>query len=1505
MSQAETLSIKSIFCLCLISTAFGLASPVKGQIIPDNTLSTETSRLNQNQIINGALGDKIEGGATRGSNLFHSFSEFNIQDGQRVYFVNPAGVENILTRVTGKNASNIFGTLGVLGTSNLFLINPNGILFGSNAQLDVQGSFSASTANNFKFTDGNEFSATTPEEPPQLSINVPLGLQTGSIPAGSVLTNRANLTAGQDLSLGADQLDLQGQLVAGGDLRLAANTVIARDSINIPFVASAGSNLLVQGNQGIDIAVLSHPNSGLFAGGNLVLRSNGTVGGNTHFRSGGSFRTERLNGSLGNLSSSRGSIILTNGDVALGDYIGASLHILAGGSVSLGNVTITETGDTGATINLSNTTLFNSSKTYADLANFNLTEYKATPNSDGSVRSVDPVAAPIAINGSTQATLDVRTGVDWTTLGGLQTSSVASGSVAPAPTATGTASSADIILNGNIQVAQPGGLVLLTNQFRPNALPGTISIRGNVDTSTSVSEVNGGDIRVYGRGDIMGNPVNPISLNSNFLSLDGEGKGGDISLFSNVGNISLRVFMPFPGSGGDISLSTNVGNISVTNSNWSAGFRGNVGSFSVATNIGNISLKNSGLSVGNTGDGGSISFAANIGDISLENASLYSYSYWSSASGGGNAGNGGNISFFSNSGNISLTNGYLDLYSEARLNSGNSGNGGAVSFATNSGNISLNNMQLRTHAQSGSNNSRDGGAISFFTRSGDISLKSSLANSYSFSAIGTAGNGGSISAITQSGNVSLENSFLSSTSTSNTGTAGNGGSISVSTRSGNIFLKKGASADFSPSLSSYSFSNTGNAGNGGTINLSAAGGTIFGSSNLLNSFSVSSTASSGNGGNVTLAASREISGLAVTTTASNGLAGSVEVIGLDDLRVVNTNLQTAQQVKISLPLSSNPITINLSDLGRAANVAAISEGSLTFSNSTIASDTNGGNPAGDITFKANQGITIADSSNISARSSSGGKAGNITFEAPTLVVAGDARVLAETTSTGDSGSIFVNAPTSVNLIRQDNLSPVLSVETSGAGKAGNITINTNSLNLSEQASITATATANATNPRGGGSITINASNLNLAGIVGIFAETKGEAPAGTLQLNPYNNQPDLDIALTPNSKISASTSGSGKGGDLIVTAPQSITIAGSGKLAVETSNIGNAGNMNFTTQQLTLKDGVEISASTSGIGKAGEISINAEKFTLSGGAKVSTNTSSSGSAGNLTVQVNDQLFLTGRGTGLFATTTDNSTGIGGNIIIDPRLVQIEDGATIAVDSRGSGIGGNISLQASRLVLNQQGSITAKTASTTGGNISLNVKDLTLLRRNSLISASAGTDKAGGNGGNINFDGKFIIALENENSDISADAFSGTGGNIQINSQGIFGIESRPKLTAKSDITASSELGISGTVNLNQPDNSSIQNSFTELSPNVIDTNALIANSCIARGAKREENTFTITGSGALRNSPGDALISAYTTGDVRNVEPTSRPWKKGDPIVEPQGLYRLPSGQLLLSRACN
>ena len=217
----------------LLSSFLILAStPVKAQITPDNTLGKESSQLNQNVLINGLNADKIDGGATRGSNLFHSFSQFNINDGQRVYFANPSGVLNILSRVTGGSASNILGTLGVDGAANLFLMNPNGILFGQNASLDVRGSFVGTTANALAFGNQGVFSATNPEAPPLLTINPSALLFNQINRSGIINRSRQIATPGSFYLIGGDIIFDSGVAASLGN-RLELGAVAGKGTVEL------------------------------------------------------------------------------------------------------------------------------------------------------------------------------------------------------------------------------------------------------------------------------------------------------------------------------------------------------------------------------------------------------------------------------------------------------------------------------------------------------------------------------------------------------------------------------------------------------------------------------------------------------------------------------------------------------------------------------------------------------------------------------------------------------------------------------------------------------------------------------------------------------------------------------------------------------------------------------------------------------------------------------------------------------------------------------------------------------------------------------------------------------------------------------------------------------------------------------------------------------------------------------------------------------------------------
>jgi filamentous hemagglutinin family protein len=210
--------------------------PALAQIVPDTTLGAENSIVTPNVNVGGRAAGQIDGGAVRGANLFHSFSQFNIGDGQRVYFANPSGIENILSRVTGNNASNILGTLGVLGNANLFLINPKGIVFGSNARLDLAGSLVASTTNSLVFDNGFAFSATAPQAPPLLTINVPIGLQyAGNAGSIQVQGSRLAVPSGETLALVGGNISLDGALLqaAAGRIELGGVTGVGTVGLNV------------------------------------------------------------------------------------------------------------------------------------------------------------------------------------------------------------------------------------------------------------------------------------------------------------------------------------------------------------------------------------------------------------------------------------------------------------------------------------------------------------------------------------------------------------------------------------------------------------------------------------------------------------------------------------------------------------------------------------------------------------------------------------------------------------------------------------------------------------------------------------------------------------------------------------------------------------------------------------------------------------------------------------------------------------------------------------------------------------------------------------------------------------------------------------------------------------------------------------------------------------------------------------------------------------------------
>ncbi|QDL07004.1 hypothetical protein DP113_02880 [Brasilonema octagenarum UFV-E1] len=156
--------------LCAIGGLTSINTVTAQQVTSDGTASTTVIVTPDGKNFN------INDGTTRGTNLFHSFKEFSVPNGGSATFNNAANIQNIISRVTGGSVSNIDGLIRTLNPANLFLLNPAGIIFGPNASLNIGGSFLGTTANSFLFDNGLEFSATNPQAPPLLTINVPIGL---------------------------------------------------------------------------------------------------------------------------------------------------------------------------------------------------------------------------------------------------------------------------------------------------------------------------------------------------------------------------------------------------------------------------------------------------------------------------------------------------------------------------------------------------------------------------------------------------------------------------------------------------------------------------------------------------------------------------------------------------------------------------------------------------------------------------------------------------------------------------------------------------------------------------------------------------------------------------------------------------------------------------------------------------------------------------------------------------------------------------------------------------------------------------------------------------------------------------------------------------------------------------------------------------------------------------------------------------------------------------------
>lgn len=481
-----------------------------------------------------------------------------------------------------------------------------------------------------------------------------------------------------------------------------------------------------------------------------------------------------------------------------------------------------------------------------------------------------------------------------------------------------------------------------------------------------------------------------------------------------------------------------------------------------------------------------------------------------------------------------------------------------------------------------------------------------------------------------------------------------------------------------------------------------------------------------------------------------------------------------------------------------------------------------------------------------------GQAGAITINANQLQVQDGAGILTTALAEGEGGNLNLNIS---QLTQLSNQSLIVS-GTAGLGEAGDLNIATNQLRVLNGATATTTSISES-DTANSGNLTVNAETVELRGTPvgaeipgGLFTATLGNGDAGNLTINTR----DLIVADGP--QISSSASGAGAGGNLRVNAetvelwgisPDGRFISGlltsSSLLTVEgEEGTAGAGNLMVQTERLVVRDGAQISTATGGQGAAGDLTINATEFVEVRG--VATNADPSV----------EEVSFGVTGDGIIPSAIESNTsgeGTAGTVRIETNQLTVRDGAEIGVRGTMEGAAGNLEVFARSIKLDNQGAISAATASGSQGNIRLQA-DRIEVRQGSGITTNSGS----ANGGNITINTDTLVALEN--SDITANAQQGRGGRVRINAQGVFGTAFREQQTPESDITATSELGaeFSGAVDINRPETDP-NSALAELPAIIIDPTTLVVLGC----ASYAGSEFTITGRGGLPPAPNDTLSS--------------------------------------------
>ena len=774
---SKYLAIPSLGIVMFFNT--GIA---QGQITP--AIDDTNTIINQN-------GDRfdINGGSLSGdgSNLFHSFQEFGLDSNQIANFLSNPNIRNILSRVVGNDPSIINGLIQISGgNSNLFLLNPAGIIFGNNAQLNIPGSFTATTATGIGLND-SWFNAFGENNYTQLAGD-PNGFRFDN--QSGVIVNAGNLELSpeQNLSLIGSSVINTGTLkTSGGNITIAAvegtNRVILTQEeqilgleIEIP-TDNQNNSLPITPLMLPELLTGTNVNTGLTVNSNNQVQT--TTGTNIPTDLGtaissGTIDTSQIGGSINVLGqqvalidsaqinasgNDGGGTVLIGGDYQGQGNVPNALQTFVGSNVNI-NADALSSGDGGTVI------------VWAD----NSTHFFGNISARGGVNGGD--GGFVEISGKNY--LDFNGTVDTSAFQGNV------GTLLFDPVTLTILD--DVDSSGDGDSALPN---LNTDDFE-----GTVStvswgaIRNQLVSNNVILETDG-DVQI---NDITGNaglPVtenNLVQLDSTTTSLTITANNGDIFFEDTNDTIQTQgggIIFQAMGSGGNINignLETNGGLISLqadtSSTNSISTSTGNLDTSAItgggAIDIDSLSDNGNTITIGiintssSNGDGGQIDINADSG-FSIEAEEVINSVSTGDIDSSSNNGNGGDVNINANGFAFTdINNSSIDI---GNINSsGNGGSGGQINLNA----FSFNNSTIDTGDLNSSGNGGDGGQVNI----GSSGSNNSNIVTGNINSSANDGNGGQVNIGSSATDTSISTGNIDSSSD-----IGNAGAISLDSAS--------------------------------------------------------------------------------------------------------------------------------------------------------------------------------------------------------------------------------------------------------------------------------------------------------------------------------------------------------------------------------------------------------------------------------------------------------------------------------------------------------------------------------------------------------------------------------------------------------------------------------------------------------------------------------------------------------------------------------------------------